>query len=48
MRVRAMQPRRVEEIRWNSRPLLDEAALLACSVYVDLNPIRVGIASTPE
>ncbi len=27
---------------------LDEAAVLACSVYVDLYPIRAGIAETPE
>ena len=27
---------------------MDEAAILACSVYVDLNPIRAGIAATPE
>jgi hypothetical protein len=26
----------------------DEAAILACSVYVDLNVIRAGLARTPE
>jgi hypothetical protein len=26
----------------------NEAALLACSIYVDLNPIRAGISATPE
>ena len=34
--------------RFKSVALVDEAAMLACSVYVDLNPIRAGLALTPE
>ena len=34
--------------RFKAVKLCDEAAILACSVYVDLNPIRAGLATTLE
>lgn len=36
------------EARFHSQPLISERALLSAMAYVDLNPVRAGMAATPE
>jgi REP element-mobilizing transposase RayT len=36
------------QARFSSQALLDEAAVLTAMAYVDLNPVRAGMAETPE
>ncbi|EKK00381.1 protein containing DUF1568 [Rhodopirellula baltica SH28] len=36
------------EGRFKAQRIVDEAGLLACSMYVDLNPVRAAMSETPE
>ena len=36
------------EGRFKAQRIIDEAGLLACSMYVDLNPVRAAMADSPD
>jgi hypothetical protein len=36
------------EGRFKAQRITDEAGLLACAMYVDLNPVRAAMAESPE
>lgn len=36
------------EGRFKAQRIIDEAGLLACAMYVDLNPVRAAMAETPD
>ncbi len=36
------------EGRFKAQKIVDEAGLLACAMYIDLNPVRAALARTPE
>lgn len=36
------------EGRFKAQQIVDEAGLLACAMYVDLNPVRAAMAETPD
>lgn len=36
------------EGRFKAQRIIDEAGLLACAMYVDLNPLRAALVATPE